>query len=192
MLENFKGSKTEQNLINAFAGEAQTRNKYTYYSKIAKKEGYEKISEIFSITAENELEHAKLFFNHIKNLPIGHVDGFYSFEMGTTEENLAYAIAGETQEYNVLYLDGEMTAKEEGFEQIANTFRNIRTIEEHHAKRYKELLTNLEKGTLFDKEEETLWICRKCGYIYRGKSAPEHCPNCFHPKGYFEILCEKY
>jgi rubrerythrin len=192
MLENFRGSKTEQNLINAFAGEAQTRNKYTYYSKIEKKEGYEKISEIFSITAENELEHAKLFFNHIKNLPIGHVDGFYSFEMGTTEENLAYAIAGETQEYNVLYLDGEMTAKEEGFEQIANTFRNIRTIEEHHAKRYKELLTNLEKGTLFDKEEETLWICRKCGYIYRGKSAPEHCPNCFHPKGYFEILCEKY
>jgi rubrerythrin len=192
MLENFRGSKTEQNLINAFAGEAQTRNKYTYYSKIAKKEGYEKISEIFSITAENELEHAKLFFNHIKNLPVGHVDGFYSFEIGTTEENLAYAIAGETQEYNVLYLDGEMTAKEEGFEQIANTFRNIRTIEEHHAKRYKELLTNLEKGTLFDKEEETLWICRKCGYIYRGKSAPEHCPNCFHPKGYFEILCEKY
>jgi rubrerythrin len=192
MLENFRGSKTEQNLINAFAGEAQARNKYTYYSKIAKKEGYEKISEIFSITAENELEHAKLFFNHIKNLPVGHVDGFYSFEIGTTEENLAYAIAGETQEYNVLYLDGEMTAKEEGFEQIANTFRNIRTIEEHHAKRYKELLTNLEKGTLFDKEEETLWICRKCGYIYRGKAAPEHCPNCFHPKGYFEILCEKY
>jgi rubrerythrin len=192
MLEKFKGSKTEQNLINAFAGEAQTRNKYTYYSKIAKKEGYEQISEIFSITAENELEHAKLFFNHIKNLPLGHVDGFYSFEIGTTEENLAYAIAGETQEYNVLYLDGEITAKEEGFEQIANTFKNIRTIEEHHAKRYKELLTNLEKGTLFDKEEETLWICRKCGYIYRGKSAPEHCPNCFHPKGYFEILCEKY
>jgi rubrerythrin len=192
MLENFRGSKTEQNLINAFAGEAQARNKYTYYSKIAKKEGYEKISEIFLVTAENELEHAKLFFNHIKNLPTGHVDGFYSYEMGTTEENLAYAIAGETQEYNVLYLDGEMTAKEEGFEQIANTFRNIRTIEEHHAKRYKELLTNLQNGTLFDKDEETLWICRKCGYIYRGKSAPEHCPNCFHPKGYFEILCEKY
>lgn len=192
MSENFKGSKTEQNLINSFAGEAQARNRYTYYSKVAKKEGYEQIAAIFLETAENELEHAKLFYNHIGNNPLGHADSFYPFELGTTEDNLNSAIAGELEEYDVLYYDAEITAQEEGFEAIANTFKNVRVVEQHHAKRYKELLEVLQNGTIFDKDKEETWICRKCGYIYKGKSAPEHCPNCFHPQGYFQLLCEKY
>ncbi len=192
MSEKFKGSKTEQNLINAFAGESQARNRYTYYSKVAKKEGYEQIAEIFQLTADNEVEHAKLFYTHIGKNPLGHVDSFYPFELGTTEDNLNSAIAGELEEFEVLYLEAEQIAKEEGFDAIANTFHNVRIAEEHHAKRYKELLKVIQNGTVFDKDEETLWICRKCGFVHRGKSAPEHCPNCFHPQGYFQILCEKY
>jgi len=192
MNDKIKGTKTEQILINSYAGEAQAVCRYTYYSKAAKKEGYEQISAIFKETADNELEHAKLFLAHIGNNPLGHVDSFYPFELGTTEENLTSAIAGELEEFEVLYLEGENAALDEGFELIANTFKNVRVVEEHHAKRYKELLKVLQDGTIFNKDEETHWICRKCGYIYRGKSAPEHCPNCHHPQGYFQVLCEKY
>jgi len=192
MNEKFKGSKTEQNLINAFAGEAQARNRYSYYAQTAQKEGYEQIASVFYETAENELEHAKLFFAHIDKNPSGHVDSFYPFEIGTTEENLTYAIAGELEEFEVLYLNAENTALEEGFPLIANTFKNVRIAEEHHAQRYKRLLNVLREGTIFNKDEETIWICRKCGYIYRGKSAPQYCPNCHHPQGYFQVLCEKY
>lgn len=192
MSEKFKGSKTEQNLINSFAGEAQARNRYTYFSKIAKNEGYEQIAAIFLETAENELEHAKLFYRHIGENQLGHVDGFYPFELGTTEENLNSAIAGEVEEADVLYYEAEKTAKEEGFDAIADTFKHVREVEKHHAKRYKALLEQLKDGTLFDKDKETSWLCRKCGYVAYGKSAPEHCPNCHHPQGYFEVLCEKY
>lgn len=192
MSEKFKGSKTEQNLINAFAGESQARNRYTYYSKVAKQEGYEQIAEIFQLTADNEVEHAKLFYTHIGKNPLGHVDSFYPFELGTTEDNLNSAIAGELEEFEVLYLEAEQIAKEEGFDAIANTFHNVRIAEEHHAKRYKALLKVLQDGTVFDKDDEALWVCRKCGFVHKGKSAPEHCPNCFHPQGYFQILCEKY
>ena len=192
MNKKLKGTKTEQNLINSFAGEAQARNRYTYYSKIAKDEGYEQIAEIFLSTSENELEHAKLFYKHLANNPLGHVDAFYPYEIGTTEDNLISAISGETEEFDVLYKEAEQIAKDEGFEAIANTFHNVRNSEEHHAKRYKELLKNLKEGTLFLKNLEEMWICRKCGYVHRGKSAPEHCPNCLHPQGYFQLLCEKY
>ena len=192
MSEKFKGSKTEQNLINSFAGEAQARNRYTYFAKIAKKEGYEQIAQIFTDTAENELEHAKLFYNHIGNNPLGRVDAFYPFELGTTSENLASAIAGETDEFEVLYYDAEMTAKEEGFDAIANTFHNVRMVEQHHAQRYKKLYEQLSQGTLFSKDEEVTWICRKCGYVHKAQHAPEFCPNCHHPQGYFQVLCEKY
>ncbi|RAI14525.1 MAG: rubrerythrin family protein [Candidatus Melainabacteria bacterium] len=192
MNKKLKGTKTEQNLINSFAGEAQARNRYTYYSKIAKDEGYEQIAEIFLSTSENELEHAKLFYKHLANNPLGHVDAFYPYEIGTTEDNLISAISGETEEFDVLYKEAEQIAKDEGFEAIANTFHNVRNSEEHHAKRYKELLKNLKEGTLFSKNSEEMWICRKCGYVHRGKSAPEHCPNCLHPQGYFQLLCEKY
>lgn len=192
MDEKLRGTKTEQNLINAFAGEAQARNRYTYYSKVAKKEGYEQISEIFAQTADNELEHAKLFYKHVVPNQLAHVTGYYPFELGKTEDNLASAIAGETEEYDVLYKEGEQVAKEEGFELVATTFHNVREAEEHHAKRFKKLYEVLLNGTVFDKETETTWLCRKCGYLHKGKSAPEHCPNCFHPQGYFQVLCEKY
>ncbi len=192
MNDKLKGSRTEQILINAFAGEAQARNRYTYFSKVAKKEGYEQISAIFLATAENELEHAKLFYKHVGNNPNAHVDGFYPFELGTTEENLQSAIDGEEEEFSVLYYNGELIAKEEGFDEISDTFRHVRVSEQHHAKRYKELLENLKEKTLFKKNIKEEWICRKCGYVYIGFEAPHVCPSCEHPRGYFELLCEKY
>lgn len=192
MATNFRGSKTEQLLINAFAGEAQARTRYTIFSKIAKKEGFEQISAIFSDTADNELEHAKLFYKHIENIPSGHVDSFYPFTIGTTEENLKSAILGEEDEANVLYLNGERVALEEGFDAVASTFRHVQNSEKHHAARFQILLDNLTNKTTFEKDTETEWVCRKCGFIHKGKKAPDYCPNCFHPKGYFQILCEKY
>lgn len=188
----FRGSKTEQILINAFAGESQARNRYTYYSKIAKKEGYEQISEIFLMTAENELEHAKLFFKHIENNPYGHVDAFYPFVMGNTLENLKYAIEGEEEEYKVLYLNGEKVALDEGFDSVASTFKHVRNAEEHHAKRFQILYEHLKNDTIFKKETDQKWICRKCGYIYIGEKAPDYCPNCYHSKSYFQLLCETF
>jgi rubrerythrin len=192
MSKNFRGSKTEQNLMNAYAGEAMARNRYTYYSSVAKKEGYEQIAAIFCETAENELEHAKLFFNHIATNPLGHVDSFYPFEIGTTEDNLNSAISGEIEEYDVLYKEAEKVAKEEGFELVADTFHHVRQAEEHHAKRFKALLKELKDGTIFDKDVETSWVCRNCGYVEKSKSAPEYCGNCHHPQAYFQVLCEKY
>lgn len=192
MCANLKGSKTEQILINSFAGESQARNRYTYFSKVAKDEGYEQISEIFLETAANEMEHAKLFYKHIgKNLS-AKVDGVYPFMLGTTEENLKLSIEGEEEEFNVLYLNGEKVAKEEGFEDVSNTFKYVRAAENHHAKRFRQIYENLVNGTLFKKDEEVTWICRKCGYVYTAKNALEICPNCKHPKAYFQILCEKY
>ena len=191
MDERLKGTKTEQNLINAFAGEAQARNRYTYYSKVAKDEGYEQISAIFLETAENELEHARIFYSYIIQNPLAHVDSFYPFELGTTEENLSSAIAGETEEYETLYKDAEKTAEEEGFEAIAKSFHNVRIAENHHAKRYQQLYENLQNNTVFSKNTHTEWICRKCGYVCNSTEAPEYCPNCSHPQNYFQILCEK-
>lgn len=192
-MENNKirGSRTEQILINSFAGESQARNRYDYFAKVAKKEGYEQIAAIFALTAENEKEHAKLFYMHIGDTK-GCVDGCYPFEFGNTEENLESAIAGEHEEWEKLYLEGEETAREEGFEDVANTFKHVRIAEKHHEKRYRALLENIKNDTVFTKTEEIDWLCRECGYVYHGKSAPEKCPNCHHPKAYFEVLCENY
>lgn len=192
MNKSIKGSKTEQILINSFAGEAQARNRYTYFSKIAKKEGYEQISAIFLETAENELEHAKLFYKHVGNHPNAHVDGFYPFFLGTTEQNLKSAIDGEEEEFSVLYYNGELIAKEEGFDEISDTFRHVRVSEQHHARRYKELYENLKDDSIFKKDRKEEWICRKCGYIYISDEAPHVCPCCEHPRAYFQLLCEKY
>lgn len=189
--EKLKGTKTEQALINAFAGESQARNKYTFYAKKAKEEGYEQISEIFLMTAENEKEHAKLFYKHIGNT-LGTVTGTYPFEMGTTEENLESAINGEHDEWTKLYMEAEEIARAEGFDEVADTFKNVRNCEEHHENRYKKLLENVKNNTVFQKDSETVWMCRKCAYIYNGTKAPENCPNCHHPRAYFEVLCEKY
>ncbi len=192
MSTNIKGSKTEQILINSFSGEAQARNRYTYFAKVAKKEGFEQISAIFLETAENELEHAKLFYKHVGNHPNAHVDGFYPFFLGTTEQNLKSAIDGEEEEFSVLYYNGELIAKEEGFDEISDTFRHVRVSEQHHARRYKELYENLKDDSIFKKDRKEEWICRKCGYIYISDEAPHVCPCCEHPRAYFQLLCEKY
>lgn len=190
-MKQLKGTKTEQNLINSFAGESQARNRYTIFSKIAKKEGYEQIAEIFLNTAENEREHAKLFYEYLGNIT-GHVDAYYPFELGTTIENLESAVKGEKEEWETLYKSGEDTAKEEGFDEIAETFRLIRTVEQHHSERYALLLKNLKENTLFKKHESEEWICRKCGYIVHSKIAPQECPLCHNPQGYYEINSEKF
>lgn len=189
--KNLKGTKTEQNLINAFAGESQARNRYTYFAKQAKKEGYEQISDIFLMTAENEKEHAKLFYEHLGNIK-GHVNAEYPFEFGTTEENLVSAATGEKEEWQTLYANGEKIAREEGFPEIADTFHHVIEAEKHHEQRYLKLLENIKNDTVFSKGTETSWLCRKCGYVYKGKSAPKKCPNCHHPQAYFEVLCENY
>lgn len=189
--KRLRGTKTEQNLINAFAGESQARNRYTYFAKKAKEEGYEQISEIFCMTADNEKEHAKLFYEYLGDIR-GHVDAEYPFELGTTEENLESAAAGEKEEWSFLYADGEKTAREEGFDDVADTFHYVIEAEKHHEQRYLKLLENIKNDTVFSKEKETYWMCRECGYVHHGKSAPKKCPNCHHPQAYFQVLCENY
>lgn len=189
---NFRGSKTEQLLINAFAGESQARNRYTIFASIAQKEGLIQISKIFELTAHNEYEHAKLFYKHIENLSSGNVDACYPFGFGTTEENLLNAVKGETEEAFDLYPNAEKIALEEGFDSVASTFKHVINSEKHHMERYKKLYEELKNGTLYKKDKPEVWICSECGYIYEGEEVPDYCPNCYHPKGYFQILCEKY
>ncbi len=189
--KKLRGTKTEQNLINAYAGESQARNRYTYFAKQAKEEGYEQIAEIFCMTADNEKEHAKLFYEHLGNTR-GHVNAEYPFELGTTEENLESAAAGEKEEWSFLYADGEKTAREEGFDEIAETFHYVIEAEKHHEQRYLKLLENIKNDTVFTKDKEVYWMCRECGYVHKGKSAPKKCPNCHHEQAYFQILCENY
>lgn len=192
MAENkIKGTLTEQNLVNSFAGESLARNRYTFFAKVAKEEGYEQIAAIFEETAKNEEAHAKQFY---KLIPDGQkqVQQYYPFEYGNTEENLESAIAGEDEEANILYYNGAQTAREEGFEDIARQFEAIIISEKHHSRRYQKLLKNIKEKTVFCKEEETKWMCRKCGYVLESKCAPNKCPNCHHPQGYFEVLCETY
>ena len=190
-MKELKGTKTEQNLINAFAGESMARNRYTYFAKQAKKDGYEQIAEIFLLTAENEKEHAKLFYDYIGKTT-GHVNANYPFELGTTEENLQSAAKGENEEWSKLYADAEQTAKDEGFDEIANTFHYVIEAEKHHEKRYLKLLKNVKNNTVFKKEKDTNWMCRECGFVCCAKSAPSKCPNCKHEQAYFQILCEEY
>ena len=189
--KSLKGSKTEQNLINAFAGESQARNRYSFYAKAAKKEGYEQIAAIFLETAENEKEHAKLFYEPLGNIR-GIVNAEYPFELGTTKENLESAVAGEKEEWEFLYAEGERIAREEGFDKIAEIFHHVIHAEKHHHQRYLKLLENVKNNTVFKKEKDTNWMCRECGYVYYGKEAPKECPNCHHPQAYFEVLCENY
>ena len=189
--KSLKGSKTEQNLINAFAGESQARNRYSFYAKAAKKEGYEQIAAIFLERAEKEKEHGKLFYEPLGNIR-GIVNAECPFELGTTEENLESAAAGEKEEWEFLYAEGERIAREEGFDKIAEIFHHVIHAEKHHHQRYLKLLENVKNNTVFKKEKDTNWMCRECGYVYYGKEAPKECPNCHHPQAYFEVLCENY
>ncbi len=174
-----KGSRTEQNLATAFAGESQARNKYTYFASVAKKEGYEQIAEIFQKTADNEKEHAKMWLKHLGGI-------------GTTAENLAAAAAGENYEWTDMYDGFAKVAEEEGFTQIAYQFRAVAAIEKAHEERYRTLLNNVEMQKVFEKSEETIWECRNCGHLVIGKKAPGVCPVCAHPGSFFEVRKENY
>lgn len=191
MENKFKGSKTEQCLINAFAGESQARNRYTYFASIAKKEGYEQISAIFLETSDNEKEHAKLFYKHLGS-GIATVNASYPFILGTTLENLKHAAAGEHEEWTKLYADSADVASSEGFLDVANTFRQVLDVEKHHEARYQALVKNIESGHVFKKPDEVVWKCRNCGRTLKSNEAPLLCPTCFHPQAYFEILCDNF
>ena len=174
-----KGSKTEKNLQEAFAGESQARNKYTYFASVAKKEGYEQIAAIFEATANNEKEHAKMWFKELQGI-------------GTTVENLKAAASGENFEWTDMYERMAKEAEEEGFKAIAIKFRMVGAIEKEHEKRYLALLNNIEMQKVFEKAEETMWECRNCGHLVIGKKAPQICPVCAHPQSYFEVRKENY
>ncbi len=174
-----KGTKTEKNLQTAFAGESQARNKYTYFASVAKKEGYEQISAIFLKTAENEKEHAKMWFKLLG-------------ELGNTAANLAAAAAGENYEWTDMYDTFAKEAEEEGFHDIAEKFRGVAAIEKSHEERYRALLSNVEMKAVFEKSEETMWECRNCGHLVMGKKSPEICPVCAHPQSFFEVRAENY
>ena len=176
-----KGSKTEQNLMTAFAGESQARNKYTYFASKAKKEGYEQIAAIFQETADNEKEHAKMWFKLLNG-----------GDIGTTAENLKAAADGENYEWTDMYAEFAKTAKEEGFTRIAYLFEEVAKIEKEHEQRYLKLLENVKDGKVFEAGEVKIWKCRNCGHIVVGTKAPEVCPVCSHPKAYFEIKAENY
>ena len=174
-----KGSKTEKNLMAAFAGESQARNKYTYFASVAKKEGYEQIAAIFEATANKEKEHAKMWFKELG-------------ELGTTAQNLLAAAEGENYEWTDMYDTFAKEAEEEGFKKIAAKFRMVAAIEKTHEERYRKLLSNVEMQQVFEKAEETIWECRNCGHLVMGKKAPEVCPVCVHPKSFFEVRKENY
>lgn len=179
METKYSGTQTEKNLETAFAGESQARNKYTYFASVAKKEGYEQIAELFQKTADNEKEHAKLWFKELNGI-------------GNTADNLLAAAEGENYEWTDMYEGFAKTAEDEGFHELAVRFRLIAAIEKHHEERYRALLKNVEMKEVFEKSEVKVWECRNCGHIIVGTKAPEICPACNHPKAYFEIHAENY
>lgn len=191
-MKSIKGTKTEQNLLKSFAGESQARGRYVYFASIAKKEGYEQISAIFSETAEQEKEHAKRFFKFLEGGMVEITASFPAGILSTTLDNLKAAAAGENEEWSELYPEFAKIADEEGFPVIAETWRRIATVEAGHEARYLKLYERVLNGTVFEDEEEIEWQCRNCGYIHKGKNAPEVCPACQHPKAYFERKRNNY
>lgn len=178
-MNKYAGTKTEKNLETAFSGESQARNKYTYFASVAKKEGYEQIASLFLKTADNEKEHAKLWFKELNGI-------------GNTTENLVAAAAGENYEWTDMYAGFAKTAEEEGFPELAAKFRLVAAIEKHHEERYRALLKNIETAEVFKKSTVKVWECRNCGHIVVGECAPEVCPTCNHPQSYFEIAADNY
>ncbi len=178
---DIKGSKTEQNLMKAFAGESQARNKYTYFASKAKKDGYEQIAALFEETANNEKEHAKMWYKELH-------DGI----IPDTVSNLKEAADGENYEWTDMYEEFAKTAEEEGFKALALKFRQVGAIEKHHEERFRQLLKNIDDEVVFSRDEECIWICRNCGHVVVGKKAPEVCPVCAHPKSYFELKANNY
>ena len=186
-MSNLIGSETEKNLLKAFAGESQARNRYTFFAKQAKKDGYEQISAIFLETALNEEQHAKTFFRFLPSgEPVEITASYPAGKIASTLENLEASAAGENEEWTELYPEFSNIAKAEGFDEIALAFKNISRVEKEHEKRFLTLAKNIKTKTVFDKHDNVKWKCRKCGYVHEGKSAPNKCPACSHPQGYFE------
>jgi len=192
MSKSIKGSKTEQNLLKAFAGESQARNRYTYFASVAKKAGFEQIANIFTETAENEKEHAKIFFKYLEG---GDVEITVSYPAGVisdTKANLEKAAAGENMEWTTLYADFAKTAKDEGFPEVARSFEQVAKVEKFHEARYRKLINNVGNSEIFKKKASVKWHCLNCGYVIEGTEAPKECPACKHPQAYFEVLAENY
>ena len=192
-MPSLKGSKTEQNLLKAFAGESQARNRYTFFAKAAQKEGFEQIGAIFLETAENEGQHAKQFFKHLEGGIVEITAAYPAGKLeGGTAEHLAAAADGENEEWTDLYPAFADMAESEGFKDVANTFRQISKVEEKHEARYRKLLDNVEKGRVFEKPEKVKWICRNCGFVHEGNKALKVCPACQHPQAYQEVYAENF
>ncbi|MEN6617571.1 MAG: rubrerythrin [Syntrophorhabdus sp.] len=191
-MKSVKGTRTEKNLLASFAGESQARMRYNYFASQAKKEGYEQISFIFSDTADNEKEHAKRFFKFLEGGDVEITASYPAGVIGETTENLKAAADGENHEHTVLYPEAAKIADEEGFDEIAQVFREVAKVEIEHEKRYRILLKNIETGTVFKRPSVAKWRCRNCGYVHEGVEAPDKCPACDHPQAYYELLAENY
>ena len=189
---NFKGSRTEKNLLAAFAGESQARNRYTYFASAARNEGYEQVSAIFLETADNEKEHAKIFFQHLQGGDVEITAMYPAGVIGKTADNLLAAAEGEKLEWGTLYPGFARIAKEEGFPKIAESFTEIGEVEQFHERRYRELLKSVKAGSVFKKNRTVKWHCRNCGYIHEGAEAPKECPACKHAQSYYEVLAENW
>ncbi len=192
MDKSVKGTKTEKNLLTAFAGESQARNRYTYFASAARKEGFEQISGIFTETAENEKEHAKVFFQYLEGGDVEITAGYPAGMIKDTKSNLQAAAAGENMEWTTIYANFAKIAKDEGFSQIANSFKQIAEVEQFHEARYRKLINNIANGQVFKKKASIKWHCRNCGYVFEGTEAPRECPACKHPQAFYEVLAENY
>ena len=192
MEKSIKGTRTEQNLLKAFAGESQARSRYVFFASKAKKEGFEQIAGVFAETADQEKEHAERFFKFLEGGMLEITASYPAGKIGTTMENLIEAAAGENEEWSELYPTFAKVAEEEGFPVIAAVFRNIATVEEQHEIRYRKLLANVEGGLVFSRDGDMIWQCSNCGHIHVGKQAPEVCPVCAHPRDYFQLKAENY
>ncbi len=191
-MASLKGTKTERNLLTAFAGESQARNRYTYFASAAKKEGYVQISDIFTETSDQEKEHAKRFFKFLEGGELEITAAFPAGVIGSTLENLKAAAEGEEFEWSKMYPGCAATAREEGFDEIAKVFEMISVAEKQHEKRYRDLAANVENGRVFKKDKKIKWRCRNCGYIHEGEEAVDLCPACAHPQAHFEVLAENW
>jgi rubrerythrin len=189
---SIKGTKTEQNLLKAFAGESQARNRYTFFASKARKEGLEQIAAIFEETAANEKEHAQVFFDHLEGGPLEITATYPAGVTSVTADNLLAAAEGEKEEWGILYPDFAATADKEGFADVAVSFREIAEVEEQHELRYRKLLANVENGRVFKRDTVVKWHCRNCGYIHEGTEAPDECPACKHAQAYYELWVEAY
>lgn len=191
-MKTLKGTKTEKNLLASFAGESQARMRYTYFASKAKKEGYEQISAIFTETADNEKEHAEVFFKYLEGGDVQISASYPAGMIGSTAENLLAAAEGEKMEWGTLYPNFADVAEEEGFPQVAESYREIAKVEAYHERRYRKLLENVESGRVFKRDKVVKWKCRNCGYVYEGSEPPEVCPACKHAKAYYELWVENY